>query len=543
MFWKSLFISLCGLIFAFFALTALRQAEEKRSPRIVLLTVESLRADQVNEDTMPHLLRAARLAHHFDKHRAVSGWTATNIVTLLTGLSPFASGVHTRGQTLPAKVRPPLYQLRERGYLVEGLQPFMAMDIYENLGFTVNTDGPEPTLWLAEQKQEGRPFFLWYHYVNTHLPYGPEPLPADWPEDAKIRLEKVRSQDSILAEETLFTADDVQRIHALQRNRIIEFDRWFADFWAFWQGAGLSRDTILIVTADHGDEHGERGMTGHASTTLAGHLHEEIVRVPLFIWLPDRFAGLKKSFSTETPSSHLDIIPTILARLAITPEKSLEGRDLFRNGPAAGSDRPEKANPWLGMTSSGGFAEPDPQKMRYFEYASLENQWKYRLRMTMDGKEEFSLYNLDRDPGEKIDLAALHPDIAARQHQLLKTAIAERVVLPVRSQTGKSDEGGESLGWLRPERSGTYSYEDFAGKFHLQWTGENHREYLLEYRAGRGRKELSGTITVRGTSKDFGSIDRRYWQTWIVPNSPFHLRVREVDGQQHSPWLLLEARP
>lgn len=542
MFWKSLFISLCGLIFAFFALTALRQAQEKRSPRIVLLTVESLRADQVNDNTTPHLLHAARMGNRFDNHRAVSAWTATNIVTLLTGLSPFGSGVHTRGQTLPTKARPPLYQLSERGYLVEGLQPFMAMDIYENLGFSVNTQGPEPTLWLAEQRREGQPFFLWYHYVNTHLPYGPEPLPADWPEEAKIRLEKVRNQASILAEETLFTAEDVQRIHALQRNRISEFDRWFADFWAFWQGAGFSRDTILIVTADHGDEHGERGMTGHASTTLAGHLHEEIVRVPLFIWLPDRFAGLEKSSTTKDPSSHLDIIPTILARLAITPEKGLEGRDLFQIAPAR-TNRPEATTPWLGMTSSGGFAEPDPQKTRYFEYASLDNNWKYRLRIRMDGNEEFSLYDLDRDPGEKIDLAALHPDIAAQQHQLLKKAIAERVILPVRSQAEKSDEEGERLGWLQPERSGTYSYEDFAGKFHLQWTGENNREYLLEYRAGHGRKELSGTIVVQGTQKDFGSIDRRYWQTWIVPNSPFRLRVREVDGQERSPWLLLEARP
>ena len=542
MFWKSLFISLCGLIFVFFALTALRQAEEKRRPRIVLLTVESLRADLVNDNTTPHLLRAARMGHRFDGHRAVSGWTATNIVTLLTGLSPFDSGVHTRGQTLAAKARPPLYQLSEKGYLVEGLQPFMAMDIYENLGFSVNTHGPEPTLWLAERKKAGQPFFLWYHYVNTHLPYGPEPLPTDWPEEAKIRLEKVRSQASIPAEETLFTADDVQRIHALQRNRISEFDRWFGDFWAFWQGAGLSRDTMLIVTADHGDEHGERGMTGHASTTLAGHLHEEIVRVPLFIWLPDRFAGLKKSSATKAPSSHLDIMPTILARLAITPEKPLEGRDLFQIAPA-GSDRPEAATPWLGMTSSGGFAEPDPQKMRYFEYASLENQWKYRLRIMMDGNEEFSLYDLDRDPGEKIDLAALHPHIAAQHHQLLKKAIAERMILPVRSQAEKSDEGSERLSWLRPDRSGSYSYEDLAGKFQLQWTGENNRQYLIEYRAGHGRKELSGTIGVRGTKKDFGNIDRRYWQTWIVPNSPFHLRVREADGQDRSPWLLLEAQP
>lgn len=99
------------------------------------------------------------------------------------------------------------------------------------------------------------------------------------------------------------------------------------------------------------------------------------------------------------------------------------------------------------------------------------------------------------------------------------------------------------LGWLRPSRSGSYSYEELAGSFILQWSGAPDRDYLLDYRAGNGRKALTGTMAVRGSMKDFGTIDRRYWQTWIVPNSPFRLRVREVGGPGYSPWLELEARP
>ncbi len=534
------FVSLCCLVFCFFAVTALHEAEDRRRPGVVILTVESLRNDLVAEDSMPNLLRAARTGHRFAAHRAVSGWTATNIVSILTGLTPFASGVHTRGQSVAPDLMPPLAQLAEAGYVVEGLQPFMAMDIYENLGLTVSGRGQEPTLWLAERRQEGRPFFLWYHYVHTHLPYGPEPLPADWPEETKKRLEKVRGQAAVLHDEVSFLPEDIPRIHALQKNRIREFDRWFADFWDFWLASGCGRDTILIVTADHGDEHGERGMAGHASTTLAGHLHEEIVRVPLFVWLPKELPATDEVPRTIEMSSHLDIMPTILARLGVTPQIDLEGRDLF----AATGATPDR--PWLGMTASGGFAEPEPEKIRYFEYSCLQGGWKSRMRVLAGGTELFALYDLSGDPGETVDLAAKHPDIAAAHRLLLERAIAGRVhnpIRPSRPQGPGAEEGEGTLGWVRPSRSGVYSFEELTGRFVLQWSGAPDREYLLDYQAGNGRKALNGTLAVRGPKKDFGTIDRRYWQTWIVPNSPFRLRVREADGPGRTPWLELEARP
>jgi choline-sulfatase len=554
MFFRYLFISLSCLLFMVLLATALRQSGERQRLRVVLLTVESLRDEQINEANTPHLLAAAgHGAVRFTGHRAVSGWTATNIVTLLTGLSPFASGIHTRGQSLPEHLHPPLKQLAGRDYVVEGLQPFMTMDIYQNLGLEVDRRGPEPTLWLAEQQRDGGPFFLWYHYVHTHLPYGPEPLPEQWPQEVRARMEKVRTQASILHDEARFSPEDVPLVQAMHAKRIVEFDQWFGEFWGFWQRAGLGRDTILVVTADHGDEHGERGMVGHASTTLAGHLHEEVVRVPLFIWVPEPLAHLADRIDHSAISSHADIMPTLLARLGIKATLPLEGRDLFatpRQGqtkaPIATASADGEGCSWLAMTASGGFVEPDPERIRYFEYACLQDGWKSRLRVAASGEEQLFLYHLGSDPGETINHATIQPYRTDLHRRLLREAMAQQVTVPVRSGTGgKSDDGGveTALQWLHPTRSGPYSYADAKGQFRLQWTGAADREYIIDYRAGHGRKALSGTLAVRGPSKDFGTIDSRYWLTWIVPNSPYRLRIREADGPGSSPWLELEARP
>jgi hypothetical protein len=96
---------------------------------------------------------------------------------------------------------------------------------------------------------------------------------------------------------------------------------------------------------------------------------------------------------------------------------------------------------------------------------------------------------------------------------------------------------------VRPKRSGTFGFDDLGGRFHLEWSGGGDQDYLIEYRAGTGAKEIAGTLEVRGNRKDFGTIDRRYWQTWIVPQSPYRLRIREAGGKAWSPWLKVEAIP
>lgn len=64
---------------------------------MIVLTVEGARADTIAPDITPRLWRLSGQGTRFANHRVVSAWTATNILSILTGLSPTEHGVHTRG--------------------------------------------------------------------------------------------------------------------------------------------------------------------------------------------------------------------------------------------------------------------------------------------------------------------------------------------------------------------------------------------------------------------------------------------------------------
>jgi len=529
-------LALCS--FVTLAVLTVQDLLSRKNPGVVVITVESLRADMVSTETTPQLLAAAEHGLHFTGHRAISAWTAANIVSLLSGLDPFSTAVHSRGDSLEPPGPVPLAQLVGRGYRVEGLQPFMAMDVYRNLGFALAPEAVDPQLWLAQRQVARERFFLWYHYVDTHLPYQSpffESLAfAQLSGDTRARLKKLGSQPAVHAGETRYYREDFPYIRKIHRHSIEEFDRWFGEFWQFFTESGSHRNTILILTADHGDEYGERGMVGHASTTLAGHLHEEIIRVPLLLWLPEHLVPRDEVQLTSRSSSHLDIIPTVFALLGIAPQISLPGRNLL--DPDGGDDE------WLGMTSSGGFAEPDPSAVRYFEYGYRLGRDKSLLRVDQQGVESYALFDLVADPGEERNLADQRPEIAERHRAVLAAQIRgqgkRRPSSVIKEATG---DGG--LQWLYPGESGIYSYDDLGGRFHLEWQGDAERNYLLEYQAGKNGRQISGLLNATGNRKEFGAIDRHYWQTWIVPHSPYRLRVRDTTGGSWSPWLELEAVP
>src|SRR5258708_28409902 len=95
-----------------------------RPYNVIFLTVESARAEVLAPDVMPNVWRLAQEGVRFEDHRAVSGWTAANIVSLLTGVSPFVHGIHSRDPRVPADWQLPLKTLSAAGWRVAGLQPF-----------------------------------------------------------------------------------------------------------------------------------------------------------------------------------------------------------------------------------------------------------------------------------------------------------------------------------------------------------------------------------------------------------------------------------
>lgn len=535
---RCIFASLAALAFAAAAIWSLAPVLRPAPPNVVILTVESLRADAISDRTTPQLLAAAASGVRFAGHRAISAWTVPNVIALLSGLSPFAQGVHARGQTVDPALDLPLERLTAAGWTVAGLQAFMGIDVYRHLGLSVDP-GTEPKGWLARQADAPRPFLLWYHYTDTHLPYAPKAagareralaLAAD--EAARSRAAQAAALPAIRHGSVAFEPSDIRPIRALYDANVQEFDSWFGDFWRFFRQSGLARNTILVVTADHGEELLERGHVGHASTTLDGHLHDEVLRIPLFLWLP---GGRGAGRSVAVPTDHLDVLPTLLARIGRAgdmPSSETEWRDL------AAPALPERA--WMGLTSRGGFAEPDPLHVDRFVAALAEGSFKLLLWQEAGRTLRIALYDLVGDPGETRDVAARYPELAQAMTARLERRL--HAMRPPSPLSAPQAAGGGPVAWLRPAGSRIVGHADVAQGFALEWSGAPDRTYQVEYRAGEGAMTLSGRLQAEGARMAFGPVERSYWERFVLPYGVVRLRVGSGDADW-SDWITMRLVP
>lgn len=511
--------------------------ERARTPNVLLVTVEGMRVDAISAETTPRLWARRAQGYHFTGHRTVSAWTASNIVSILTGLPPFEHGVHTRGNSVPPDVQTPLDDLAAAGWRVGGLQPFMQVNLYQGLGLTVDP-GRDLFRWMARHAAAREPFFLWHHYLDTHLPYAPsEPFRPDSSlrptgEDAARRIDAVMTRGGIPAGTFHFEPADSAYVRRLYEGGFREFDVWFAELWEFLERSGLEANTIVMLTADHGEEVLERGNVGHASTTGDGHLHEEIVRVPLMIWLPERLEPPDLPRIIDQPTSHVDIMPTIAALLGVEPARGFRGQNVLEPLP----DRT-----WMAATSKAGFAEEDPGNVAVFRFAAARGRWKLHLELRSGTPVAWRLFDLEKDPGERVDLASAHPEIVEELGvPLLATAQSMRPPhTPDASASAAS--AAPAPDWIFPERDGVLRYDDLAGRFRLEWTGPPDGQYVIQYEAGEGERLLAGQLHATGTVKDFGVISRRYWNTWLVPLRTFRVRVGPAGTTAWSAWRILEA--
>jgi choline-sulfatase len=509
---------------------------------VIFLTVESWRAETVTPQLMPHLLRAAETGTRFAAHRAIAAWTAPNIIAVLTGLSPFAQGVNARGQSL-APDRPVfLEDLSAAGWLVAGLQSFMTIDVFRNLGLQVVPG--EPLLpWLALRARDRQPFALWYHYLGTHLPYAPagqwrgafDTLAPQLDAPAQARMKIVETAPAIPAGTVAFTAGDAPAIRALYQGGVAEFDAWFAGFWEFFNRSGLRQTTILVVTADHGEELLERGQVGHASTTRAGHLHEEVLQIPLFVWLPDAVRDGAAPGTVTAMTDHTDIVAT-LRRLLGVPDDTAGSGSLWD---ANNGNRRRMA-----ATSFGGYAEPDLAHPSGFEVALRDGDWKLRLRQSAGAPIEPFLYRLSTDPAERDNLAAREPDRASAMARAIMPDLVGLWRPRHEPPAGTAEAALPTPEWVVPSSGGVVHFADIADGARLEWTGDPAGRYLVEYRAGNGPLAIDGQFEVTGTMKDFGKVGEGYWRTWVVPYGRLRLRVMPADAPgRSSEWIDLELRP
>jgi arylsulfatase A-like enzyme len=147
---------------------------------------------------------------------------------------------------------------------------------------------------------------------------------------------------------------------------------------------GLSNNTVLVITADHGEAFMEHGYIEHTAC-----LHNEVIRVPLIL------SGPKLPRARRIPSQvrSIDIMPTLLDLCGLVPKAEVEGISLLPQ--IANADNRDLVA--ASETERGGG-----------QTAVTDGRYKM---IRKNAEERAQLYEVIQDPDEQCDIANTHPSI------------------------------------------------------------------------------------------------------------------------------------
>jgi arylsulfatase A-like enzyme/Tfp pilus assembly protein PilF len=388
---------------------------------ILLVTIDTLRADALGSyggrASTPNLDRLASHGARFTFAHAHAVVTLVSHASIFTGRNPYEHGVRDNtGYRLDAKEQTAATLLKARGFSTGGFVGGFPLDRRFGLtaGFDVYDDRMTTTGAAGEPSERERPadavvkpaldwiagrqdkWFTWVHVYDPHEPYQP---PAEfasrYPSDPY--LGEVSWTDAALGP---------------------LFDRL----------ATLSRPTLVVVTADHGESLGEHGERTHSLFAYESTLHVPLIVAEI---TPGRGESTARGIVIDAPVRHVDLLGTMLESAGATSWGG-SGVSLLRtiNG-ARGAEPPS-----------------------YFEAmsAAVTRGWA-PLRGVIVGREKFidlpivEMYDLAADPKESNNVVHSRTDRARVLGETLKQF---NVAPPVRARQETADtiERLRSLGYI-----------------------------------------------------------------------------------------------
>jgi arylsulfatase A-like enzyme len=229
-----------------------------------------------------------------------------------------------------------------------------------------------------------QPWFLYIGTIDTHVSWrAKEPWMSKYDPDPYSGRFKVEASGVDMGKVALgklkITPRDVTRIIALYDSNVSYQDAQVAVLQAKLAEWGVADDTMIIITADHGDEQFEDGRVGHGAS-----IRETLVYVPMIIHYPPLIPPGRIPEGVEV----VDIVPTIADALGVQPDENWQGESLIPLAQGVG-----RGYPRLSMASKYENA-----------HAGRMNQWKLYTAGT-----SAVLYDVVSEPDEKTDRAAEKP--------------------------------------------------------------------------------------------------------------------------------------
>ena len=445
----------------------------------------------------PHLDALAERGVRFDATYAHSPLCAPARFTMLSGQPVSAIGAWDNAAEFPATVPTVCHHLRRLGYRtilsgkmhfvgpdqLHGFDERLTTDIYpadfawtpnweqahERIdkwyhgmdtlheagvaGATYQIDYDEEVgyaarrkLWDLARSQDDGPFFLCASFIHPHDPYVARPewwdrydhdaidMP-DVPDIDEMDPHTRRIRQAIQAESLGYNEDHVRNSRHGYYANTTYFDDWIGQLVGVLDETGLADNTVVMVTADHGDMLGDRG------TWFKMSFHERSARVPLVMAGPGVAAGA----TVAEASTHLDYLPTLL-------DIATDGGDW----PELGAELPGRS---LWESATGGTDAVDEAIGEYTAEMTARPIYMIRrgnLKYIHCDTDPPQLYDINADPLERTNLAddpahaaaaaAFADEVAARWDS---DAITDRVLASQRARriVHAAMTSGELVSW------------------------------------------------------------------------------------------------
>jgi len=411
--------SIAGVLIALASALAC-EAPDSDGPAVrnlVLVSIDTLRADHLSlygytRETSPVLDAFARGAVVFT--RAIS---ASN-ETIASHHALFQSVLPTRALSRAHRAPTLTTILRKGGWRTAAFTdggPMSAQNGFAR-GFDVfdaGNEGLEHSLpkaigWLDEVASGPEPFFLFVHAFDVHSPYDPGhpwdtrffreyegPITGATSETV-LRGVRRLSEHEHRREPREVASDDRRKIGALYDGGIARADDLLGSLLARLDASDLRDVTAIAILSDHGEEFWDHGSVLHSHT-----LYQELLHVPLILRVP----GWEERAGRVHPRvSLLDVTPTLLEILGQEAPAAVHGRSLVPLVHDGAETR--RAFPSEGVSAGS--------------YLQSVIQGRYKLiRRNHEPGAPVELYDLEDDPGERVDLATTLPDIRERLAELL----------------------------------------------------------------------------------------------------------------------------
>lgn len=395
-----------------------------RPKNVIIVVVDALRADKLGcynseEGLTPEIDALAETALVFDAAYSNATFTFPSTASLFTSTQPPVHRI-----THDPKREEMLRRLSD-GYV-------MLPEVYKAAGYTtglltfpgwvsptanymqgvdVKAESERSDTALLKLANDfitdhgDQPFFLYLHFIDMHDYWFPEHLFEGVDPEAlglSPNLMSLANMAIPTAYDTLakvlnqpggLTDRDLEHLQSVYNRRLMETDRVIGELTRHLDAAGLTEETLMVITADHGEQFLEHGRLVHGGDAF----YNELIHIPFVVSNPRLYP---ETVTTSTPATSIDFAPTLLDLMNLEIPGVYQGESLAHR---LNEDRVVIATD--GRT-----------------WKVLNREWSYISAEPL-GREE--LYNLVVDPGETDNLVDKEPEIVDLGRQHVRQAMSE----------------------------------------------------------------------------------------------------------------------